>query len=140
MTGARCAGDFVDSDRGTWVPTLDVNLKAALVGVQLAARVMKPGDNGVSSSLCDAVHPAWEAMYASCVVQPCLTACPTSTRLITHELLHGDDVRVCALAGMILLMASAGGLFPMPATPVYSASKVLASAQQLLLPNSAIPL
>ena len=36
----------MDADRGAWVPTLDVNLKAGLVGVQLAARAMKPGDNG----------------------------------------------------------------------------------------------
>ena len=34
---------------------------------------------------------------------------------------------MCVHAGMILLMASAGGLFPMPTTPVYSASKVRAS-------------
>lgn len=36
--------------------------------------------------------------------------------------------RCCAdhvLAGVILLMASAGGLFPMPIAPVYAASKVL---------------
>ena len=36
----------MDSDRGTWEATLDVNLKAVLVGVQLATRAMKPGDNG----------------------------------------------------------------------------------------------
>ena len=28
------------------------------------------------------------------------------------------------IAGVILLMASAGGLFPMPIAPVYAASKV----------------
>ncbi|CAL5218387.1 g58 [Coccomyxa viridis] len=67
--------DFVDSKDSSWQATLDVNLRAALVGTRLAAQVMK------------------------------------------SQKARGQDT------GVILLMASAGGLFPMPIAPVYAASK-----------------
>ena len=35
------AGDFVESDGASWQATLDINLRAALVGTRLATQAMR---------------------------------------------------------------------------------------------------
>ena len=39
-TPVRGAADFMDSKDSSWQATLDINLRAALVGTRLAAQVM----------------------------------------------------------------------------------------------------
>ena len=83
-TAGSCnAGSFLDDDddRG-WQRVIDVNLRAALHGVRLAARAMSAaGPRGGK------------------------TASPRGS------------------GGTIMLVASAGGVFPIPPSPVYAASK-----------------
>ncbi|CAK0737375.1 hypothetical protein CVIRNUC_000902 [Coccomyxa viridis] len=68
-------GDFVKSEETAWQTTLDINLRAVLVGAHLATQIMRKQGSKIQAK------------------------------------------------GSILLVASAGGLFPMPPSPVYAASK-----------------
>lgn len=38
--GTSASGDFVESEGASWQATLDINLRAALVGTRLAAQTM----------------------------------------------------------------------------------------------------
>ncbi len=79
------AGDFVDSDGPGWKATLNINLVAALVGARIAARAMtSSGKPGGWLWL-----PKIKGMQ--CV------------HCISHK---------TVIAGAIIFMASAGGLFP----------------------------
>ena len=108
---ARCAGNFVDSDRSTWVATLDVNLTAVLVGAQLAARVMKPGDNGEDCRNCSVGSAFFKLAGDACHL--CSRACAYPTKAGLCSMCLNKHICTRVLAGIILLMASAGGLFPM---------------------------
>ena len=79
------AGDFVDSDGPGWKATLNINLVAALVGARLAARAMTSSGK-----------PGGWLWLAKIRARSACTAYLTRT----------------VIAGAILFMASAGGLFP----------------------------
>lgn len=107
------AEDFMDSEGSNWQATLDINLRSALVGTRLAAQAMTKQKS--KGKLFNFTIPAlvWQSSD--------LTMLKKIWEVVLAQV-RSRSFLLCT--GSILLMASAGGLFPMPIAPVYAASKV----------------
>ncbi len=89
-----------------------------------ATEVSRPGcRSGADSQMttcsggCWRIQPMMAGLYTVQMQAPC-------TQALLDVIGHCQTAESRRCAGVILLMASAGGLFPMPIAPVYAASKV----------------
>lgn len=132
------AGEFIWTEGAGWRKALDVNLGAVLAGIRFAVRAMVGAKTkGTWGWSAGRLGPCALVSSSSRVGLGHLPAHPLLFLLQQGSLSNWlPSVLGHCCAGTILATASAGGLFPMPLSPVYAASKagVIHAVQSLAEP------
>lgn len=108
------AGDILNAQDKNWQKALDVDLTAVMVGTRLATKSMSSASGGKSVDCFNAVLTVRNVL-------PLIVCNLAMSKDAAYHLLTGMPVN--CFSGLIITVASAGGIFPMPMAPVYATAK-----------------
>ena len=112
---AVLSGNIFNAQHHKWQKTLDVDLTAVMVGTRLAVQCMRAKRN-------PGKHCGFQTFSSCHCVIKLEIDCPSYSKLDPWQHIVMPE-QPCQLAGLIITVASAAGIFPVAMAPVYATAK-----------------